>query len=151
MDNRQYIRILKQVVAILKAAIFSIILLLVLVLEIGFNLLDNKLISNPIESERVEAPQIVNGIHVQTGLIEDKGLDLVVQNCTPCHSAKLITQNRMTEAGWKSTIQWMQETQNLWNLGVNEVAIINYLATNYAPEKKGRRAQLENIEWYELE
>lgn len=152
MDNKQYHRILRQVVIILKAAIFSMILLLVLVMDMGYDLLKKEFKNDrTVASDRVEAPEIVNGLHVRTGLVEGEGLDLVIQNCTSCHSSKLITQNRMTKTGWQSTIQWMQETQNLWDLGDQEAPIINYLAANYAPQKKGRRARLEDIEWYELE
>ncbi|TKD66987.1 monoheme cytochrome C [Flavobacterium sp. ASW18X] len=93
---------------------------------------------------------IENGIHLRTGFIADNGLMTVVNNCTNCHSAKLVTQNRMTKEGWSATIKWMQETQNLWDLGDNEVIILDYLAKNYAPEKKGRRENLTNIEWYTL-
>jgi hypothetical protein len=93
---------------------------------------------------------IVKGIHVATGLKDGEGLDLVITNCTGCHSAKMITQNRMSADRWKQTIQWMQRTQNLWDLGEKEAAIVSYLATYYAPVKKGRRQQLEDIEWYEL-
>ena len=59
--------------------------------------------------------KIENGIHVRTGLIEADGLMTVVNNCTNCHSAKLVTQNRMNEERWIATIRWMQETQNLWD------------------------------------
>lgn len=97
-----------------------------------------------------EIDKIENGIHVRTGFVDGEGLMTVVNNCTNCHSAKLVTQNRMTAEGWKATIDWMQETQNLWELGENEAIIINYLATHYAPERKGRRENLTNIEWYEL-
>jgi len=48
-------------------------------------------------------------------------------------------------------IRWMQQTQNLWDLGEDEEAIVTYLATYYAPEQKGRREVLTNIEWYNLE
>ncbi|MDH5475650.1 MAG: hypothetical protein OEX22_08180 [Cyclobacteriaceae bacterium] len=94
---------------------------------------------------------IKDGIHVNTGLKEGEGLMLVVQNCTSCHSAKMITQNRATKEGWRSMIKWMQQTQNLWSLGENEEKIIAYLAKQYAPQKKGRRSTLSNIEWYTLE
>ena len=94
---------------------------------------------------------IENGIHLRTGFVEGEGLMTVVNNCTNCHSAKLVTQNRMTAEGWRATIQWMQETQNLWDLGKNEEIIVQYLATNYAPKQKGRRQNLDNIEWYALE
>lgn len=52
----------------------------------------------------------------------------------------------MTKEGWVATIRWMQETQNLWDLGNQEEAIVNYLATNYASQKKGRRKVLTDIE-----
>ena len=95
--------------------------------------------------------KIENGIHVRTGFVEGEGLMTVVNNCTNCHSAKLVTQNRMSEESWRATIKWMQETQNLWDLGKNEDIIVTYLATYYAPDKKGRRQNLRNIQWYVLE
>lgn len=101
--------------------------------------------------EEDDFDKIENGIHVRTGFVEGEGLMTVVNNCTNCHSAKLVTQNRMNEEGWRATIVWMQETQNLWDLGKNEDIIVNYLATYYAPEKKGRRQNLADIEWYVLE
>lgn len=90
------------------------------------------------------------GIDVKTGFIKDEGMQTVINNCTSCHSAELVTQNKMTKEGWLATIRWMQESQNLWDLGANEETILNYLAKNYAPEDKGRRAPLANIEWYVL-
>ena len=94
--------------------------------------------------------KIENGIHLRTGLVDAEGLMTVVNNCTNCHSAKLVTQNRMNKERWVSTIRWMQETQNLWDLGPNEEVIVNYLVTNYPPSKKGRREILKDIEWYVL-
>lgn len=85
-----------------------------------------------------------------SGFVDDKGVSSVIQHCTPCHSAKLVTQNRMSRDGWETTITWMKETQNLWDLGDNHESIVDYLAKNYAPERKGRRQKLTNIEWYEL-
>jgi len=69
--------------------------------------------------------KVVNGIHVQTGLVYDEGFDIVRAACTACHSAKLVTQNRATEEG----------------------------STHYAPEEIGRRQNLDvaAIEWYILE
>jgi len=95
--------------------------------------------------------KIENGVHVRTGLKEGEGLMTVVNNCTNCHSALLVTQNRMSADRWRTTIKWMQETQNLWDLGKNEEIIINYLVTHYPPQKKGRRMNLNDIEWYVLE
>lgn len=97
--------------------------------------------------------EIVNGIHVQSGLIYAEGFDIVRGNCTACHSAKLVTQNRATREGWTDMIRWMQAKQGLWDLGKNESVILDYLATNYAPEDIGRRANIDvdEIEWYLLE
>lgn len=95
--------------------------------------------------------RIENGIHVRTGLIDAPGLTETVNNCTTCHSAKLVTQNRMNKERWHATIRWMQETQNLWDLGDQEDIIIDYLVTNYPPQKKGRRQTLSEVEWYTLE
>ncbi|APU11715.1 monoheme cytochrome C [Cellulophaga lytica] len=105
-------------------------------------------VENTIEED--DWDKIENGIHLRTGFVEDDGLMTVVNNCTSCHSAKMVTQNRMTKERWIATIRWMQETQNLWDLGNNEEIIVNYLAKNYAPKSMGRRANLENIEWYNL-
>jgi len=96
---------------------------------------------------------VKDGIHSPTGLIADDHLDLVVNNCTGCHSAALIRQNRLTADGWISIIRWMQDKQNLWNLGSNEEESVTYLAKNYDPTKQGRRKNLTiaKNEWYELE
>ncbi len=100
-------------------------------------------------NEQVDESEIVNGIHIKTGLVAGEGLTAVINNCTNCHSAKLVTQNRATKEGWTQVIRWMQETQNLWELGEHEEVIVSYLSTHYAPEAKGRRKPLD-VEWYEL-
>lgn len=97
------------------------------------------------------APEFENGVHLATGFKEGENLDLVLANCISCHSAKMVTQNRATREGWKSMIKWMQETQNLWELGDAEPLILDYLAKYYAPEKAGRRQPLTNVDWYVLE
>lgn len=104
-----------------------------------------------IPQEEEDFDKVENGIHVRTGLKATEGYMEVVNNCTNCHSAQLVIQNRMNEERWLATISWMQETQNLWDLGKNEEIIIHYLVANYPPVKRGRRSNLENIEWYELQ
>jgi hypothetical protein len=108
---------------------------------------ETEYVTAPIE---VDEDKIENGIHVRTGLVEADGLMEVVYNCTNCHSSKLVIQNRMNKERWIATIRWMQETQNLADLGKNEEIIVNYLVTNYPPIAKGRREVLSNIEWYPL-
>ncbi|MGB7395186.1 MAG: monoheme cytochrome C [Pricia sp.] len=98
----------------------------------------------------IDPDRIENGIHVRTGFVDAPGLQETVNNCTNCHSAKLVIQNRMNAERWHATIRWMQETQNLWPLGENEDIIVNYLVTNYPPQKKGRRETLTEVQWYEL-
>lgn len=104
-----------------------------------------------IAPQAISDTLVVDGIHMATGLIVDDGFEQVKASCTACHSSKLITQNKADREGWKKMIRWMQETQNLWDLGPNEDIILDYLAKNYAPKATGRRMNLTNIEWYTLE
>ncbi len=114
---------------------------------LDFNTKSDTIVAVPVAEDE---DRIEKGIHVRTGLVEAEGLMTVVNNCTNCHSAKLVTQNRMDTERWNATIKWMQETQNLWELGGNQEIIVNYLVTNYPPIAKGRRMILTDIEWYEL-
>jgi hypothetical protein len=115
---------------------------------LNFNSNSDTITMVPVEEDE---DRIENGIHARTGLVDAEGLMTVVNNCTNCHSAKLVTQNRMNTESWNATIKWMQETQNLWDLGRNQEIIVNYLVTNYPAKAKGRRAVLTDIDWYELE
>ncbi|MDC6366227.1 MULTISPECIES: monoheme cytochrome C [Flavobacteriaceae] len=139
----------------LSRILFAFVLLLLMLFTGLFYIANN---TDAFTSEEIAPQEIVeaddtikNGIHLATGFVDDKGMQLTIQNCTGCHSAQLVTQNRMSREGWEATIKWMQETQNLWDLGANEEAILTYLSKNYAPKAKGRRQNLEGIEWYELE
>lgn len=156
MDDNQFLNLLKRVrqltVSILSVAILLFAGVVYYVSDPSLSIFkmeaDDQVISTvakPLDDA------IENGIHLKTGLKEGDGLMLVVQNCTSCHSAKMIIQNRASKEGWKSMIKWMQQTQNLWDLGDNEEKIISYLAANYPPQRKGRRAPLTDIDWYELE
>ncbi len=135
-----------------KRKLFGFILAVGLVFIIGYFLY----FQSVQEPEMVTADhtasgnEIENGIHVRTGLKEGEGLMIVVAHCTACHSAQLIIQNRMNKERWNATIRWMQETQNLWDLGDNQEVIVDYLVKNYPVYGKGRRENLQNIEWYEL-
>lgn len=97
--------------------------------------------------------EVREGIHQPTGLIADAGYELVVTNCTACHASDIIINNRFTADGWVNVIRWMQERQNLWDLGAKEGAIVDYLARNYAPKAQGRRKNLEiaATDWYVLQ
>lgn len=78
-----------------------------------------------------------------TGFVKAKDWELAVRNCTACHSAKLVTQNRGDREHWKSMIRWMQETQNLWPLAPEiESRLLDYLATHYGARTYSRRPPL---------
>ncbi len=97
--------------------------------EIDTKLLSSSVLdsSNIVPMKQDSVPEIKD--HELTGLAIGHNLNIVIANCTACHSAKLITQNRATKEGWKSIIVWMQKTQKLWDLGENEEKIIDYLST----------------------
>ena len=81
-------------------------------------------------------------LDANTGLVVAPGFEVVSMQCTVCHSAKLVTQNRSDRDGWLAMIRWMQETQGLWSLGDNEGLVLDYLAANYGPLSAGRRRPL---------
>lgn len=116
----------------------------------GPQVTDEKSVDTEVQTSPADSLVAGKVIDEATGFIVDSGMTQTIQNCTPCHSAKMVIQNRMTRDGWLASIRWMQETQNLWPLGDNEPIILDYLAKNYAPTNKGRREPLTNIEWYKL-
>ena len=63
------------------------------------------------------------------GLSPVSGVELVVKNCTVCHSADIILENHMSRKAWDKTITWMQKEQGLWELNkeVRKI-ILDYLA-----------------------
>lgn len=83
----------------------------------------------------------------ETGLIIAKGFKTVKENCTECHSAKMITQNRMDRDDWLETIRWMQREQGLKEFRPEvEKEILDYLSAHYAPVTVYRRPPLK-VEW----
>ena len=78
----------------------------------------------------------------KTGLIIAPGFEIVSVQCTVCHSARLISQNRADHNGWLAMIRWMQDTQGLWPLGDQEQVVLDYLSDNYGPTATGRRRPL---------
>jgi len=150
MDFKEHIKV-----------IYSLLLLVLLLATVAISasvylVIDPQLKAFQVEKETVldtliiSGDEVVDGLHVRTGLLEGTGMQEVINNCTSCHSSRLIIQNRMSRDRWLATIRWMQETQNLWSLGENEDIILDYLAEKYAPSEVGRRKNLTNIEWYEL-
>lgn len=85
-------------------------------------------------------------IDKDSGLVVDDNMELIVANCSACHSLKLVTQSSGTRQQWLDMIRYMQKNQGLWDLGDMEKPILDYLAKNYAPTKTYRRAPL-NVIW----
>lgn len=129
--------------------IIAIVLFIAILINPDFSILKDSFVGESKTEVSAEG-KIENGIHVSTGFIAKDGYKTVIQNCTSCHSSQLVIQNRMNKDRWNATIKWMQETQNLRELGDSQNIIVNYLVSNYPPVKKGRRANLDNIEWYDL-
>ena len=69
------------------------------------------------------------------GLQMGDGVDLVLENCTACHSTEIIRENHMSREAWDKTITWMQEKQGLWELGKDRKIILDYLSKAQGLEK----------------
>jgi mono/diheme cytochrome c family protein len=63
------------------------------------------------------------------GLTPGAGIELVLENCTVCHSADIILQNHMSRKAWDKTLTWMQKKQGMWELDKpDRKMILDYLA-----------------------
>lgn len=102
--------------------------------------------SEPADMTESPAPPVAAAepaIDPVTGLKMSGDWELVRANCTSCHSAKLVTQQRGTPQQWLAMIRWMQAKQNLWQFDPDtESRIIAYLSENYAPDEARRRAAI---------
>ena len=58
-----------------------------------------------------------------------EGIELVVKNCTACHSADIILQNYMSRKGWDEQILLMQKEQGMKSLNKEDrKVILDYLS-----------------------
>ena len=80
-----------------------------------------------------------------SGFVIDDGWELTNAHCASCHSAKLVTQNRMNRSGWEDTIRLMQAEHGLWELGAAEAVIIDYLTQHYGLAKNTTRTRKGSI------
>ena len=160
MHTKLWLKMFGLLMTMVKTLVFAICLLFLYTFfgdSFDFNFTkDQKIAQTTTRSTSIvddDWDKVENGIHLSTGLIYDENFDLVRAHCTACHSGKLVAQNRATREGWQQMIRWMQATQGLWDLGVNEPKILDYLEKNYAPKEVGRRANIDMaaVEWYILE
>ena len=83
------------------------------------------------------------GLDPNTGLVIAPGWELAAAHCGGCHSHALVTAQRGDAEFWRSTIRWMQKTQNLWQIPeAQEQTLIAYLEENYNETDWGRRPPL---------
>jgi hypothetical protein len=87
--------------------------------------------------------QAMADVDETTGLIIAPGWENVRAHCGGCHSHALVTQQRADRQTWLGMIRWMQDSQNLWQFQADtEAQILDYLAENYPPQPKRRRAPI---------
>jgi len=68
-----------------------------------------------------------------TGLIIDKGLSDIKENCTVCHTGRFIVVNGGDKKFWKGKITAMQDGFGLWDLTDEQrERILAYLSKNYS-------------------
>lgn len=78
-----------------------------------------------------------------TGMKMTGDWEIVRNHCIICHSPKTFLQQRGTESTWTDILAWMQKHGGLWKLDpAVEKTIIGYLAANYGPGDKFRRAPI---------
>ncbi|MGS0673666.1 cytochrome C [Shewanella sp. 0m-4] len=66
-----------------------------------------------------------------SGLIMAPGWEMVDQQCNACHTTLIIPQNKGNREVWRDTIQWMIDTQGLWDLSDTWDPVLDYLSTYY--------------------
>ncbi|MCF1426678.1 MAG: cytochrome C [Shewanella sp.] len=70
-----------------------------------------------------------------SGLIMAPGWEMVNYQCSACHTSRIITQNAGDRKVWRDTIQWMVDSQGLWDLSDTWDPVLDYLSTYYAEKK----------------
>ncbi len=71
-----------------------------------------------------------------TGLVIDKGLGKVKENCTICHTGRFIVVNGGDRAFWQNKVRIMQVAYGLWKIEKEDKeALLTYLSKNYSKKK----------------
>ena len=77
-----------------------------------------------------------------TGLVMAENWNLVKTHCMLFHSTKGFTQTRMDRKNWEKIIRQMQDKNGLWQLGIVEPKILDYLETNYGLPKQPHNSKI---------
>ncbi|MBT3509674.1 MAG: hypothetical protein HN472_09055 [Nitrospina sp.] len=89
---------------------------------------------------------------MQQGLPSGPGIDLVLGNCTICHSTSIILQNHMDREAWDKTITWMQKEQGMWELEADDrKAILEYLSKHQGINQNMNRNSKRKQSMYEFD
>jgi hypothetical protein len=68
------------------------------------------------------------------GLPRTDGYMLVDQNCTACHSIRIVMQQHQTEERWDYLLTWMVQDQGMWEMPAEERAsVLAYLVEHFGP------------------
>jgi len=89
-------------------------------------------------SDQVEIPKVqVATVEAEFGvLVAGKGAEETYNNCTACHSERIVAQQGLTENAWKELLVWMVDEQEMDEVEEPDYSlIINYLAANYNTDR----------------
>ncbi|MFA0616392.1 cytochrome C [Vibrio splendidus] len=78
-----------------------------------------------------ENPKEYYGVDKTSGLIMAPGWETVKGQCNACHTSLIVAQNSGNREQWRETIQWMVDTQGLWDLSDTWDPVLDYLSTYY--------------------
>jgi len=81
---------------------------------------------------------IINATEIDstTGLIVDKGLGDIKENCTVCHPGRFVVVNGGKRAFWEKKIYIMQKAYGLWEIDPKtKERMLKYLSKNYSKKK----------------
>ncbi|EAS45745.1 hypothetical protein [Photobacterium profundum] len=104
-----------------------------------------------VNTKDISAKEVISKktypVDPESGLIMAPGWEVVNYQCNACHTSMIIPQNSGTKEVWRETIQWMVDTQGLWDLSETWDPVLDYLSTNYGEVKmdmeKFRRLPLD--------
>ena len=83
------------------------------------------------QSAMASEPAAEYPVDAKSGLIMAPGWQLVSHQCNACHSSLIVAQNHGNRAFWRDTLQWMIDTQGLWDLSDTWEPTLDYLSTYY--------------------
>lgn len=79
-------------------------------------------------------------INPENGLYIDENVELVENHCLVCHNSSLIVNMNAGREAWIAAIRWMQESEGLWEIPVDdENKILDYLTKHYGEKYNTRR------------